>query len=103
MSDKSLQDDVNRVVRRKGITKRDPIVRANRVSTPAVVGVGSASEEGSGSGSGIDSPLTETSRTTQPIVLKDSTGVLSVTFDVASQVTMKDKSGREVVFVYAAE
>lgn len=71
-----------------------------RAARNAVVSTGRKSGSASG-GAGIDSPLTEISRVSAPVLLTDSTGLLSVSFDVASQVTMKDKGGREVVFVYA--
>lgn len=100
--DSDIKKELNTLVSvRRKVSKRSGItVRPPRDSQPATVGVGLLTS-GSGSGSGIDSPLTETSRVSSTRTITDSTGVFSVEVAFPTQIVMKDSSDREVVFNYA--
>lgn len=101
MSNRSLNDDVNRIVKRPRISKAKKITRARGINIPASVGVGVGSEETASGGAGIASPLTEVSRTVAPMTIWDVTGMVGITFNVADKITMVDANEREVVFDYA--
>lgn len=99
-TDRSMQIDLVRLARATSrASRRGRTTRETREEIPADTGVGTGAS--SSGGSGIDSPLTEQSRTIKPVTVYDATGLIAVTFNVADKVAMKDKSRREVVFDYA--
>lgn len=100
-ADNSIRRDLNRLIsgRSRKLSKTNK-TREQRETLPATVGLGELSEKASGGGSGIDSPLTEQSRTTSSITLYDASGLIAVSFNVANKITMKDAGGRVVVFDY---
>jgi hypothetical protein len=56
---------------------------------------------GTSTGSGIDSPLTESSRTNYGTTyVTTSDGLFSIAFTAVKQLTMKDASNRTVIFNY---
>jgi len=101
MSNISLNDDVNRIVKRPRISKAKKITRARDINIPSATGVGEGSSGATASGAGIASPLVEVSRTVTPVTIWDVTNMVTITFDVADKITMTDANGREVVFDYA--
>lgn len=82
-------------------SKRLPALPA-RGGIPSATATGTATQSASTtSGGGIDSPLTEQSRSYWPTVQAvTSDGLLQIAYQPIKSVVMKDKSGREVVFNY---
>jgi hypothetical protein len=69
--------------------------------SPAIIGVAQYQKSSvDNSGSGVDSPLTEQSRVSVSFVEVDQFNVWETLIDVATQITMIDSSGREVIFNY---
>jgi hypothetical protein len=81
--------------------KRLPALPA-RGGIPSATATGTATQTTStATGGGIDSPLTEQSGSYWPTVQAvTSDGLLQIAYQPIKSVTMKDKSGREVVFNY---
>lgn len=81
--------------------KRLPALPA-RGGIPSATATGTATQPtGTSTGSGIDSPLTESSRTNYGTTyVTTSDGLFSIAFTAVKQLTMKDASNRTVIFNY---
>ena len=99
MSDKSLNKDVNSIVRRPRITQRPRLPQASKIAQPATNGVASVElAKGQASTGGISSPLTEVSRTESTIQRFDQFDIWSYQEIQVTQLIMSDSLGAEVVF-----
>ena len=102
MADKSLNKDVNSIVVRPRIKQRPKIVKAQRIGQGPATGRG-ALPVVEDNGTGIDSPLTETSRVEETFDVFDDFNVWSINVVNITELTMQDASGREVIFKFAPQ
>lgn len=95
-------DVIGKALRQSTVTaKRLPALPA-RGGIPSTTAKGIADRPtGTSTGSGIDSPLTESSRTNYGTTyVTTSDGLFSIAFTAVKQLTMKDASNRTVIFNY---
>ena len=99
MSNKSQQDDVNKIVQRPRIQRAVPINRVPRSGVPAVVGAGGV-DRGVGSdvgdsGPGLRAPLTMTVQQTKTVSVPVPPGANFVDVEVVEKYTLIDAVGEK--------
>lgn len=100
MADKQLAKQIN-ALREADLSGNGKISPAKpRDAIPARIGRSLESETSSPSGGGINSPLTEISRTIETVTLTDTTGLIQFDLDRVTKLTMEDSSRTEVIFNY---